>query len=489
VSGEPMMTQRLQLQWRPFRFSLARPLVTAHGGLAEKRGWLLRLEAGDGRVGWGEAADLGWQPAAARLSSARQASAAAPIWGPAPTAAPVTSAAQSGAGRGPQRAGPGASPARLEPAADPLAAALVALGSSCERGRLEALLPGLPGPLAFALGLALAELDGLGVPPQGWLAAPASAHLLPAGEAMPAAFQALLSDRANRPAVAEPMPAGDGDPARDRLLGQAPQPAGSSEPSAQPPAWAPRDDPAGAEPTPPVGAERSQGGSAAQTAAADRLSPWVALGPMAPVRADPPIPFTVKWKVAAADDHRERQLLEWLLDHLPAAARLRLDANGGWDRATAFAWAGRLAAEPRLEWLEQPLAAADGEGLLALAQRLPVALDESLRLATGQRPDNAATTGNGPLELDAWPGWQVRRPALEGDPRPLLAQLQAGRPRLMLSTALETGIGMRLLAHLAALQLRGPTPTAAGLAPGWRPPGGLFAAEPSEVWQAAAEPA
>ena len=68
----------------------------------------------------------------------------------------------------------------------------------------------------------------------------------------------------------------------------------------------------------------------------------------------------------------------------------------------------------------------------------------------------------------------------------LLAALTAGTPRLMLSTALETGIGRRLLQHLAALQAVGPTPTAPGLAPGWRPGGDLFAAHPACVWGAVA---
>jgi O-succinylbenzoate synthase len=219
-------------------------------------------------------------------------------------------------------------------------------------------------------------------------------------------------------------------------------------------------------------------------AEADRTGRAAAAGPAGTA----PLPLSVKWKVAATDDQRERALLEWLLWRLPAQARLRLDANGGWDRATAAAWAGRLAAEPRLEWLEQPLAAEDGEGLLALARSVPVALDESLHQPDGSRRDDPTGTRGWPAQLPAWPGWLVRRPALEGDPRPLLAQLQQGRPRLMLSTALETGIGMRLLAHLAALQQRGPTPTAPGLAPGWRPSGGLFATDPLLVWRAAAMP-
>ena len=58
----------------------------------------------------------------------------------------------------------------------------------------------------------------------------------------------------------------------------------------------------------------------------------------------------------------------------------------------------------------------------------------------------------------------------------------------MLSTAMETGIGRRWLHHLAALQWRGPTPTAPGLAPDWQPVGPLWSDDPAEVWRAAAGP-
>ena len=320
----------LALETRPFSFQLPRPLRTSSGRLEAKRGWLLRLQGPDGGVGWGEAAPL-------------------------------------------------------EPSEMPaLAAALEALGSGGERGDLERRLPALPPTLAFALGAALAEGDGVvGVAADGgWLAAPPPAWLLPAGEAMLAVLE-------------------------HRLAGLA--------------------------------------------AAA---------------------PLTVKWKVAAAADGLERQWLEQLLQRLPADGRLRLDANGGWDRATAAAWAERLEREPRLEWLEQPLAADDQEGLEQLAQGIPVALDESLRL----RPELR----------QRWEGWQVRRPSQDGDPRPLLAQLRRGVPRLMLSTGFETGIGARWTAHLAALQGRGPTPVAPGLAPDWTPTGPLFDHNPQRVWAAAA---
>ena len=332
----------LQLHWRSYRFALPQAMVTSQGAWNERCGWLLRLQAADGHLGWGEAlaeperrADLEGAPTL-RLGDLRDA--------------------------------------------------IAALPAVLDRQELEVLLPELPLALACAVGMALAELDGLGSPANGgWRLAPPSAFLLPAGEAaLPALAGAL------------------------------------------------------------------------QAAAAAGHAP------------------TLKWKVAAAPDALERGLLEALLAQLPASGRLRLDANGGWERATAQAWVQRLVDEPRLDWLEQPLAPVDRAGLEALARQLPVALDESLRCPDGWRPGAD------------WPGWLVRRPLLEGDPRPLLAALTAGTPRLMVSTALETGIGRRFLQQLAALQALGPTPTAPGLAPGWRPEGDLFAADPEQVWSAAA---
>ena len=49
---------RLQLQGRRFRFSLRQPLRTAAGVLDAREGWLLRIEASDGALGWGEVAPL-----------------------------------------------------------------------------------------------------------------------------------------------------------------------------------------------------------------------------------------------------------------------------------------------------------------------------------------------------------------------------------------------------------------------------------------------
>ena len=340
----PPLNPPLTLEWRPFRFALPRALVTAQGALEERAGWLLRLDSSDGRLGWGEAAPL--EPAEGRR---------------------------------------GGAPAACADTLEACRVAIAELGPSLSRQQLEEALPVLPGPLAFAVGAALAELEGLaGESPvgglaavwlaEGWLPAPPSAWLLPAGASVLPALEEALSSNAQ----------------------------------------------------------------------------------------------TLKWKVAAGDDALERQLLEAVLERLPEGGRLRLDANGGWDRATAAAWAERLEEEPRLEWLEQPLADDDLEGLEALVARLPVALDESLRCH--------------PWLRQRWRGWQVRRPALEGDPRPLLAALAAGRAGWMVSTAFETGVGRRLVEHAAALQWRGPTPTAPGLAPQWRPTGPLFDADPAVAW-------
>jgi len=333
TDGGVMTNMGLRLDIRPYAFALTRPLQTAAGAWQQRRGWLLRIQDGCGRCGWGEVS-------------------------------PLTPQRHGRCGRWltEQRNG---------------AAALASVDA------VEQLLEGSPAEVAFGLGAALAELQGLVVADgdDAWLAAPASARLLPAGQAMPEAL--------------------------DQLLAQA---------SAQ-------------------------------------------------------APLTVKWKVAAGSAAEEEELLAQLLAALPPWGRLRLDANGGWGMDEAQRWAVRLQREPRLEWLEQPLSPGDLAGHQQLLSAVPVALDESLR-------DHPEWRG-------VWTGWQVRRPVLEGDPRPLLRQLQQGVPRLMLSTAFETGIGARWLAHLSALQQRGPTPAAPGLAPGWCPQGALWSPEPEQVWAAA----
>ncbi len=182
-------------------------------------------------------------------------------------------------------------------------------------------------------------------------------------------------------------------------------------------------------------------------------------------------PLTLKLKIAIDSQPKEKDLLTQILKQLPKDVRLRLDANEGLNLLQAKEWAQSLKQETRLEWLEQPLPADDLEGLLELSQLIPIALDESLLVNPSLRK--------------SWKGWQVRRPLLEGDPRNLLKELKNGASYRMVSTSFETGIGLRWIHHLAALQQKGPTPTAPGLAPGWCPDSQLFSRNPELVWKAA----
>ncbi len=122
----------LELQVRPFRFVLTRPLQTAAGVIEERAGWLLRLQAADGRLGWGEVAPL----------------------------------------EGVERSA--------------CAQALQRIGSTPSLEGLEQRLPAWPPALAFGVGAALAELAGLvgASCDEGWLPAPPSAVLLPSGARM-----------------------------------------------------------------------------------------------------------------------------------------------------------------------------------------------------------------------------------------------------------------------------------------------------------------
>ncbi|HEY0967563.1 MAG TPA: o-succinylbenzoate synthase [Opitutaceae bacterium] len=144
---------------------------------------------------------------------------------------------------------------------------------------------------------------------------------------------------------------------------------------------------------------------------------------------------TFKWKVGVGDTADEIVLLDDVLARLPEGAKLRLDANGAWDRRTAERWLGRCADCP-IEHVEQPIAAGARQAtdlLLGLAgdYPTPIALDESL-------------VGAGDVEhwLEVgWPGIFVVKPALLGDSAQVLERLATARARVVFSSALETAVG------------------------------------------------
>lgn len=142
-----------------------------------------------------------------------------------------------------------------------------------------------------------------------------------------------------------------------------------------------------------------------------------------------------KWKVGVLAAADEWVLLDDLLSALPSGAKLRLDANGAWDRRTAERWLERCADRP-IEFVEQPVArdlrnADDLLRGLADDYPTPLALDESLV---------------GEADLDRWlgAGWRgyfVIKPSLLAQPAAAIERLHAANARVVFSSALETAVG------------------------------------------------
>lgn len=142
-----------------------------------------------------------------------------------------------------------------------------------------------------------------------------------------------------------------------------------------------------------------------------------------------------KWKVGVADFQDEIALLDDVCAVLPAGAKLRIDANGAWNRRTAERWLERCAERP-VEFVEQPVAPeakSSADLLLGLAGSYPtrLALDESL-----------VAEGDVEQWLDrGWPGIYVVKPSLFGGRA--LAKLAAAKADVVFSSALETAVGAR----------------------------------------------
>jgi O-succinylbenzoate synthase len=150
-----------------------------------------------------------------------------------------------------------------------------------------------------------------------------------------------------------------------------------------------------------------------------------------------------KWKVGTGDPRDEISLLDDVCAALPDGAKLRLDANGAWDRRTAERWLERCAERP-VDFVEQPIGT-DARGaqdlLLGLANDYPtpIALDESL-------------VGDGDVErwiAAGWPGIFVVKPSLLDDAAATVEKLEKARARVVFSSALETAVGARAALRLA----------------------------------------
>lgn len=150
---------------------------------------------------------------------------------------------------------------------------------------------------------------------------------------------------------------------------------------------------------------------------------------------------TFKWKVGVADPRDEQGLLDDLLARVPSGARLRLDANGAWDRRVAERWLSIAAERTMIEFVEQPVAATEVDLLLGLAGDYPVtlALDEAVRDANQFRF----------WRDQGWPGVYVIKPALWGDPSDLVRELSTAQADVVISSALETSVGAAMTIAVA----------------------------------------
>lgn len=148
-----------------------------------------------------------------------------------------------------------------------------------------------------------------------------------------------------------------------------------------------------------------------------------------------------KWKVGVGDARDEQVLLDDLMGILPEGSRLRLDANGGWERRVAERWLEVCAERPMIEFVEQPTDPENKDLLLGLVGDYPttLALDEAV---IGREDFDQW------IEL-GWPGVFVLKPALWGDPRDLVERVRGSAADVVISSSLETAIGARQVLEIA----------------------------------------
>ncbi len=157
-----------------------------------------------------------------------------------------------------------------------------------------------------------------------------------------------------------------------------------------------------------------------------------------------------KWKVGVEAAADEWAIFDDLLGRLPEGAKLRLDANGAWDRRTAERWMERAAERP-VEYVEQPCFTETAQGACAVRKAedilrglaadypTPIALDESL----GGAGDVARWLA------EDWRGVWILKPALFGEPGPVLAALAKAKADVVFGSALETRVGAQAALRLA----------------------------------------
>ncbi len=167
----------------------------------------------------------------------------------------------------------------------------------------------------------------------------------------------------------------------------------------------------------------------------------------------------VKLKVGvAATSAAEIERIAAVRAAIGPGPRLRLDANAAWDVATATAIIG-AAERYGLDLVEQPVAAGDLAGMAAVraAVRTPIAADEAVGGPAQARRVIAAGAAD-VLVLKPMMAGGLRRG------RAIIALAQAAGMQTIVTTTIDSGVGVAAALHLAAT-LPAPPP-ACGLATG-----------------------
>jgi o-succinylbenzoate synthase len=138
-----------------------------------------------------------------------------------------------------------------------------------------------------------------------------------------------------------------------------------------------------------------------------------------------------------------------------AHVRLRIDANAAWDVPEAIAII-RAAERYQLELVEQPVAAFDlaGMALVRASVHTPIAADESV--GGPEQVERVIAAGAADI--------LVIKPMMAGGlrrARAIIAQAQLAGLATLVTTTIDTGVGVAAALHLAATL---PTPLACGLA-------------------------
>lgn len=145
-----------------------------------------------------------------------------------------------------------------------------------------------------------------------------------------------------------------------------------------------------------------------------------------------------KLKLATAPLAEELPLFFAAMEALPEGLSLRLDVNRGWTVAEAEGTLPRLAGLP-IEGLEEPAHDADGEALARLQGMVDfsIALDESL----ASWPEDTAL----PVRR------QILKPMVVGGPSRVLALALRPRTESIITSSVDTAVGLWLSAHLGAV--------------------------------------